>query len=76
METKEKIMLSQEDDSEGSIMEEDFFELDEGEFRGDVFNGKLNGKGLIANKNKEVLYEGGFLDNNFDGFGVLYNPNK
>ena len=36
----------------------------------------MNGKGLLANKNKEVLYEGGFLDNNFDGFGVLYNPNK
>ena len=22
------------------------------------------------------MYEGGFKDNNFDGFGVLYNPNK
>ncbi len=36
----------------------------------------MNGKGLIANKNKEVLYEGGFVDNNFNGFGVLYNPSK
>lgn len=56
--------------------EEDLIILNNGEYRGDIFNGKLNGKGLIANKNKEVLYEGGFKDNNFDGFGVLYNPER
>ena len=50
--------------------------MGEGEFWGDIFNGKLNGKGLIANQNKEVLYEGNFLDNNFDGFGILYNSDK
>lgn len=35
----------------------------------------MNGKGTLFDEEEKIVYEGGFKDGNFDGYGILYNPN-
>lgn len=45
-----------------------------GSYKGDIVNGKLCGQGQILDSNDFVIYDGGFKDNTFDGYGILFNP--
>ena len=48
-------------------------ETENGYFKGNITNEGLNGLGIIYNKEKKIIYEGGFLNNEFDGHGTIYN---
>ena len=45
-------------------------------FKGQIYNRKMNVLGELSNDCGQIIYEGGFKDNIFDGFGVLFNRNK
>lgn len=45
-----------------------------GSYKGDIVSGKLCGQGQILDFNDFVIYDGGFKDNAFDGYGILFNP--
>lgn len=44
-----------------------------GTYKGDIVNGKMHGLGQIVDPHNFVVYDGGFKDNTFDGYGVLFN---
>lgn len=47
-----------------------------GKFEGELINGCMNGYGLIWDDKGSLLYEGDFIDNAYEGLGVLYNNQK
>ena len=45
-----------------------------GVYKGDIINGKITGQGQLQLKDGYVVYDGSFLENRFDGHGILFNP--
>lgn len=56
-----------------SVQESISIETAIGNYKGDIINNKLNGKGQLFDLNGHVIYDGWFKDNMFDGYGVLFN---
>ena len=44
-----------------------------GTYYGEMFDGKLDGYGILSAPDKSILYEGEFFDNHFNGLGIVYN---
>ena len=44
-----------------------------GNYCGEMFDGKLDGYGILSATDKSILYEGEFFDNHFNGLGIVYN---
>ena len=63
---KPKSVLSFEDDFN--------IESELGIYKGDIINGKITGQGQLQLKDGYVVYDGSFLENKFDGHGILFNP--
>lgn len=42
-------------------------------YEGDIIDGVLVGQGTIYDKNRQIVYQGGFFKNQFDGLGILNN---
>lgn len=51
----------------------DTIQISMGIYKGDIINGMMNGIGQILDTNNFVIYDGGFKDNLFDGYGILFN---
>lgn len=60
--------------SNKSTAQNKLINADLGTYAGDIINGMMNGQGQILDTNNFVVYDGGFKDNAFDGYGILYNP--
>lgn len=48
-------------------------ENEDGAYEGDCFDGELNGFGTLYDNNKNLIYNGGFENNMFEGVGILMN---
>lgn len=46
-----------------------------GRFEGELVDGRMNGYGRLFDSSDRLLYEGDFIDDLFEGVGVLYNHN-
>lgn len=44
-----------------------------GNYEGGIHNNSLFGFGKLFNKKKQLVFEGEFVDNNFEGVGIQYN---
>ena len=58
---------------ENNIFNEIEIDFVEGAYKGNMINGELVGFGELRDNNGDLVYEGGFEDNEFEGFGVLWN---
>lgn len=47
-----------------------------GVYDGEIENDCLNGYGRLYDDDNQLLYEGEFLNNNFEGLGILYNTTR